>query len=170
MRLHTSQTSTQKSACAQKATDSSKLCVYEKVEGFMDRITTLARLVLSGACLVILLVGCATSADTSETDAIDDFIKVSELEPLKTVRFRHQYSYKQLTEDYVVLASREDRYLVAFKRRCRELNQYEVRPDIRYDANALRAGIDTIRGCPIGEIYQIDTAQAEELELIADKL
>ncbi|MGB5257770.1 MAG: DUF6491 family protein [Woeseiaceae bacterium] len=136
----------------------------------MNTTSTLQRLGLTSACLAILLVGCATPADTSKPDPIDDLIKVSELEPLKTVRFRHQYSYKQLSEDYVVLASREDRYLVAFKRRCRELNQYEIRPDIRYEANVLRAGLDTIRGCPIGEIYQIDKALAEELELIANEL
>ena len=92
---------------------------------------------------------------------------MAELAPLKVVRFRHQYSYKQLNERYIVLRSRQDYYLAAFKRRCRELNLYEIEPDIRRDANALYAGIDTIRGCPIGEIYQIDKTQAEELELIA---
>lgn len=127
----------------------------------------LMRTAVVGACAVCFLPGCATTQETKETDAIDDFIEVAELESLKVVRFRHQYSYKQLTEDYVILTSRDDYYLAAFKRRCRELNDYLITPDIRYDSNTLRAGIDTIRGCPIGEIFQIDKGQAEELEHIA---
>lgn len=136
----------------------------------MDTNITPLKTGLISALATILLAGCATSPDTTQADPFDDFIQVSELEPMKVVRFRHQYSYKQLTEDYVVLNSRQDYYLVAFKRRCRELNQYAIKPDIRYDSKALYPGTDTIRGCPIDEIYRIDKGQAEELELIAAAL
>lgn len=110
--------------------------------------------------------GCAAQQRADEDVAIEDFIVVSELEPLKVARFRHQYSYRQLTENYVVLTARDDHYLVGFKRRCRELNMRPIVPDVRYDRNALRVGADTIRGCYIGSIYAIDRTQADELENI----
>lgn len=110
--------------------------------------------------------GCASQPRTDETDAIADFIAVTELEPLDVVRYRQQFSYTQLTEDYVVLKTHDDYYLVEFTRRCRELNQNVITPDKRYDRNMLRAGIDTIRGCRIDKMFAIDKGQAEELEHI----
>ena len=124
------------------------------------------KIVLPTALTAVLLQGCATPPVADENVAIDDFIVVSELEPLKVARFRHQYSYKQLTEHYVVLTARDDYYLVGFKRRCRELNMRPIEPDIRYERNTLRVGADTIRGCYIKSIFSIDRAQAEELEHI----
>jgi hypothetical protein len=118
------------------------------------------------ALTALLLQGCATPQIADENVAIDDFIVVSELEPLKVARFRHQYSYKQLTESYVVLTARDDYYLVGFRRRCRELNMRPIEPDVRYERNTLRVGADTIRGCHINSIFAIDRAQAEELEHI----
>lgn len=122
--------------------------------------------VLLTALITLLLQGCATPQVADEDVAIDDFIVVSALEPLKVARFRHQYSYRQLTENYVVLTARDDYYLVGFKRRCRELNMRPIEPDVRYDRNMLRVGADTIRGCYINSIFAIDRAQAEELEHI----
>lgn len=112
------------------------------------------------------LQACAAERVAEENVAIDDFIVVSELEPIKVARFRHQYSYKQLTEHYVVLMTRDDYFLVEFKRRCRELNMLPVTPDVRFERNKLRAGVDTIRGCYIDRLFAIDKAQAEELENI----
>lgn len=121
---------------------------------------------LLGISIATLLVGCATQSGPTETDAIADFIVVSELEPLDVVRFRDQFNYKRLTDDFLVLTSRDDYYLVEFRRRCRELNRNEITPDLRYDRNVLRAGIDTIRGCRIERMFVIDKGQAEELEHI----
>lgn len=112
------------------------------------------------------LPACAPQQVADENVAIDDFIVVSELEPLKVARLRHQYSYKQITENYVVLTSRDDYYLVEFRRRCRELNMRPITPDIRSDRNTLRPGIDTIRGCIIKKLFAIDESQARELEHI----
>ncbi len=122
--------------------------------------------VLPAVLTAVLWQGCATPQVADENVAIDDFIVVSELEPLKVARFRHHYSYKQLTEHYVVLNARDDYYLVGFKRRCRELNMRPIEPDVRYERNTLRVGADTIRGCYINSIFSIDRAQAEELEHI----
>lgn len=122
--------------------------------------------VLPALLAAALLQGCAAPKVADENVAIEDFIVVSELEPLKVVHFRHQYDYKQLTENHVVLTARDDYYLVGFKRRCRELNMRPVVADVRYERNTLRVGADTIRGCYIGSIYAIDRTQAEELENI----
>jgi len=115
---------------------------------------------------VTLLHGCAPPQVADENVPIDDFIVVSELEPIKVARFRYQYHYTQLTEHYIVLVSRDDYYLVEFRRRCRELNMLPIEPDVRYERNTLRAGADTIRGCAIRRIFAIDKSQAEELKSI----
>ena len=112
------------------------------------------------------LLGCAAQPRESATDAVDDFIVVSELEALDVVRFREQFDYKIISDEYVVLTSRGDYYLAQFRHRCRELYQYEVRADIRFDRNQLRAGTDTIRGCLIDRLFAIDGAQVQELEIL----
>jgi hypothetical protein len=114
--------------------------------------------------LLTVLAGCAVQTESGADEAIADFIAVSELEELRTVRMRQQFSYDDITERFIVVKSKTDRYLVEFRRRCRELNQNDITPDIRRDRNALRAGIDTIRGCIIDRMFAIDEAQAQELE------
>ncbi|MGI9236564.1 MAG: DUF6491 family protein [Woeseiaceae bacterium] len=124
---------------------------------------------MAAAVIVLTLTACAAQPDPddlNDKNAIDDFIVVTELEALDSVRFRRQFNYKPLNEEYVILTSHHDYYLVEFRRRCRELDQKEVTPDFRFDRNVLRAGIDTIRGCPIGRMFAIDSGQAEELEHI----
>ena len=111
-----------------------------------------------------LLAACAAEPDTRVDDAVADFIVVSELEELRRVRRWPQPSYKQIKNRHIILKSHNDRYLVAFRRRCHELDQITIRPDIRHEANVLRPGFDTIRGCIIDRIYAIDDAQAQELE------
>lgn len=121
---------------------------------------------LTAVLTVTLLLGCAGQPGASVTDAVDDFIVVSELEALDVARFRYQFNYKIITDEYVVLTSRGDYYLAQFRRRCRELDQSEFPPDIRFDRNKLRAGIDTIRGCRIDRLFAIDEAQAQELDIL----
>lgn len=116
------------------------------------------------ALLLTLLAGCAAQLGPNTDDAIADFIAVSELEEMRTVRMRQQFSYEEITERFIVVKSKTDYYLVEFRRRCRELNQYEFAPDIRRDRNVLRSGIDTIRGCIIDRMFAIDETQAQELE------
>lgn len=118
--------------------------------------------------LAALLPGCAAQPEQDNDDPIADFIVVSELEPQDVVRFRQQFNFETLTEEYVILRARDDYYLVEFARRCRELNRNEITPDLRYDRNVLRAGIDTIRGCRIEKIFAIDKGQAEELEYFGE--
>ena len=115
------------------------------------------------ALMATVLIACASQPDTRVNDAVDDFIVVSELKELDTVRMREQFHYTNLSEDYIILRTRKEKYLVKFQRRCRELNESEIKPDVRFERNTLRAGFDTIRGCRIDRMYAIDDSQAQEL-------
>ena len=117
--------------------------------------------------VIFTLAACAASPDKesilSKNDAIDDFIEVSDLNEISLVRIKRELHHKPITEDYIVLYNGQDPYLVAFKRRCRELNDSEVTPDYRYEARKLHAGSDTYRGCRIHSLYEITEGQALEL-------
>ena len=120
------------------------------------------------AMLVALLVGCAAQQGPTADDAIDDFVALSGLEEMDSIRTRNQFGMSELTERYTILRTRKDVYLVEFQR-CRELRfDNEVTPDIRYDKNVLRSRFDTIRGCRIKKIFAIDEAGAEELTMLAE--
>lgn len=118
---------------------------------------------LMSVLMILLLAACASQPDTSATDAVDDFIVVSELEELDSVRMREQFHHTYLSERYIILRTRNANYLVRFRKRCRELNERDVTPDVRFERNTLHAGFDTIRGCRIDRMYAIDKGQVEEL-------
>ena len=71
---------------------------------------------------------------------------------------------------YVIVEARRDYYLVELYGRCRELmTEYaDIQPDIRPEAKAIRTGEDTIRGCRIKAMYEIDKVQAMELNEIGE--
>lgn len=119
------------------------------------------------ALIFTALAGCATQPGPTVDDAIEDFVAVSGLEEMDSIRTRDQFGISELTERYILLRTRKDIYLVKFNRRCHELNEAEVTADIRFDSNKLRARFDTIRGCRIAKIFAIDEAEAEELELLS---
>lgn len=118
--------------------------------------------------LTVLLSGCATSPDPGITDAVDDYIRVAELMPQDQIRTGRDYSYRVVSRRYVIVTTRREAFLVEFVRDCRELDELQVTPDYRHDANWLRARFDTIRGCRIGKIYAVDEGQAQELENLGD--
>lgn len=118
---------------------------------------------LMSVLMMLLLAACASQPDTSTTDAVDDFIVVSELEELDSARMREQFHHTYLSERYIILRTRKANYLVRFRKRCRELNERDVTPDVRFERNTLHAGFDTIRGCRIDRMYAIDKGQVEEL-------
>ena len=125
---------------------------------------------ITAVFVAALFSGCAAQPDSTENDVFSDFIAVAELEPLDTARFQDQFSTQALTDEYALLQAREDRYLVKFLYRCHELYKDRFPADVRRDRNALRAGVDTIRGCRIDKIFSVDKAQAEELKLLANRL
>ena len=118
---------------------------------------------LATVILLILFAGCATSSESEVSDAVSDYIKAAELKEQDSIRTMGKFSYRIISQRYVTLETHKENYLVEFSRRCHELTQYEVTPDIRYETNILRSRFDTIRGCRIGQIYAIDKGQAEEL-------
>ena len=121
--------------------------------------------------LLVLMGGCAAQQSTQEdSDAIDDFIAISDLEEVDSIRTIDRFEYDYLTDRYVIVTTRRSYRLVEFHGRCRELttSNMDVQPDFRYDAKTLNAGEDTIRGCRIKTIYEIDKVQAEELKQIGE--
>ena len=118
--------------------------------------------------LTVLLSGCATSPDPGITDAVTDYVQVAELKPQNQVRTYGDYSYRVISQRYIIVATRRETFLAEFVRDCRELDDFRVTPDYRHDANLLRARFDTIRGCRIGKIYAVDEGQAQELENLGE--
>lgn len=120
--------------------------------------------------LTVLLSGCATSSESRVSEAVSDYISAAELEEQDSIRTMTMgdFSHHIISQRYVTLETRKESFLVAFSRRCHELTERKVTPDIRYEKNILRARFDTIRGCRIGRIYAIDKGQAEELKNLGE--
>ena len=118
--------------------------------------------------LLVLFGGCATSSEPEISGAVGDYISAAELEDQDSIRTMGTYSYHVISQRYVTVETNKENYLVEFVRRCHELMQYDVTPDIRYEKNILRSRFDTIRGCRIGRIYSIDKGQAEELKNLGE--
>ncbi len=123
---------------------------------------------LAAVILLVIFGGCATSSEPEISGAVSDYIMAAELEEQDSIRTLGKYRHHIISEQYVTLETHKENYLVEFVRRCHELMQSEVTPDIRYDKNILRSRVDTIRGCRIGRIYAIDKGQAEELQSLGD--
>ncbi len=121
------------------------------------------------ATLIVLaafLYACAPAQPRPESQAVRDYIAVAELEEVDRIRTSMigQADYKVINEEFIVFETRDDNFLVEFRRRCYELlDDTRIPPDIRRDSNIIRSRFDTIRGCRIDRIYAIDEAQAEEL-------
>lgn len=120
------------------------------------------------ALVLAFVSACASQAPQDQSDAVDDFVEVNALEDVAVARTVNRFDYDYLSERYVVVETRRKHYLVEFYGRCRELaiDDMDIQPDFRYDAKAIRAGEDTIRGCRIKSIYEIDKVQAMELKQI----
>lgn len=115
------------------------------------------------ALFAMLQTGCSTRQDPEISVAVEDFIAVAELPELDRIRTRGDFSWDELSQRFIIVMTRDGEYLVRFGRRCRELNELPVQPDVRYDSKALRPRFDTIRGCRIDAMYAIEPGQADEL-------
>ena len=121
--------------------------------------------------LLLLLGGCATQEpEPDEGGAVDDFIAINEPKEVDAARTTNKFSYGYITDRYVIITTRKKHYLAQLFGRCPELTSPDgdVTPDIRYEAKTIRAGVDTIRGCRIKTLYEIDEAQALELKDIGE--
>ena len=124
--------------------------------------------------MLMVLAGCASQPPgvpaIDESGAVDDFVEINDLEEVDVARTTNSFDYGYLTDRYVVIKTRKSWYLAQLFGRCPELSNVnaEVQPDIRYEPKAIRAGVDTIRGCRIKNLYEIDEAQALELKEIGE--
>lgn len=131
----------------------------------MKRLLTLATAIILGAC--------ASDGDLMEKDpeqlkneAIDDFIKVTELEPQDRIRYSGRLRHDVITDDYVFIEDNRNTWLVAFAYTCHDIDTTNIKPDVRYDSRTLRSRFDTIRGCRIRDIYPVTDGMVQEIEAL----
>jgi len=117
------------------------------------------------------LVACATSQEQDERledTAIADFIAVNELASVDVIRTMDQLTFKEVSDEYVLVSTRREDFLLQYFNRCIRYTDGRVEPDFRRDARALYAGADTFRGCRIKAIYALEPGQADEVREIAE--
>ena len=123
--------------------------------------------------VMVALTGCASVEEKEsvikKNDAIDDYVIVSELKKVDSIRSHESLNSKVITEKYIIVSDRRHSYLLTYKQACRELHETEVKPDIRRERNVLRARFDTYRGCPIRSLHEITKGQADELLELGEK-
>ncbi len=127
------------------------------------------KFVLTAAAM--LLSGCATqekAVTQDEEQAIRDYILVRGLEEVDRMRSSNSDSWDELDEHFVIYDTRRNTYLVEFNRACHELNENRVTPDLRREANTIRARSDTIRGCRIDKIFALTEADVAELKSLGE--
>jgi hypothetical protein len=118
----------------------------------------------AGLLSLLLLGGCATDPAEDRSSAYRDYIEVTELAEVKSIRTFGGIDHEVLDDKYVVVTSRDQDYLLEYKQRCDEdpFTQ-RVKPDVRRDGRRIYAGIDTFRGCHIGALYEVTPDQVIEL-------
>lgn len=119
----------------------------------------------------LVLGACATTKGPPPSrEAVEDFIKVNQLESVDKAGSSHTGDgFSQINEYYVIFKGRRGDYLFEFVRRCFELRDNTVIvPDTRDDPNWIRARFDTLRGCRIAKIYSLNEAQVAELETLGE--
>lgn len=118
------------------------------------------------------LSGCAGSSRYQNAlvinDAVADLIVVDELESVDEIRTDDTLSHDEITDTYIILHDRKQQHLVEFVRRCHELYENRVTPDVRTARNKIRARFDTYRGCRIRALYVISEGQAEEIRQLVE--
>jgi hypothetical protein len=123
----------------------------------------------------VVLMACAAKDEKAEqstqdvAQAVRDFIEVRELEEVSRIRTGNRDGWTSIEERFLIYEGRNDTYLVEFYRRCYELrDNTHIVADERWDASAIYARSDTIRGCQIGKIYALTEAEAEELRHLGE--
>ena len=118
-----------------------------------------------------LLSACASQdrATTQDTEqAVRDFIDVRELAEAEDMRTSNNDSWEEIDENFIIYEARSETYLLEFVRRCHELNQVPVVPDVRKSGNTVRARFDTLRGCRIAKMFPLTEGEVAELKAIGE--
>ena len=117
----------------------------------------------------LILAACETTGQLASQQAVEDYVAVSELKDVADVRYRQQLRQRYVNDRFIILENRSGKYLVEFVTRCMELrDNTRITPDIRHEANIIYAKFDTIRGCRIKKIYEINDGQAQEITTLGD--
>ena len=119
----------------------------------------------------MLVSGCATqdrAPTQDEEQAVRDYILVRGLEEVDRIRSSTSDSWDELDEHFIIYDTRRNAYLVEFNRACYELNENRVTPDLRREANTIRARSDTIRGCLVDKIFALTEADVAELKSLGE--
>ncbi len=119
----------------------------------------------------MLVSGCATQereATQDEEQAVRDYILVRGLEEVDRIRSSNSDGWHELDEYFIIYDTRRNTYLVEFNRACYELNDSRVTPDLRREANSIRARSDTIRGCQVDKIFALTEADVVELKSLGE--
>ena len=106
-----------------------------------------------------------------ETEAVRDFVAVTELKEVDRIRRYEQIKYLYVNDFFIVFPTRRLDYLIEFRGRCTELRRRQWTSDmidIRNSARIIYAGFDTLRGCVIDKIWELPEAQLEELRFLGD--
>jgi len=117
--------------------------------------------------MTALLVACA-AAPEPEREAVQDFVAVRNPEAVDQIKTDNNDSWKELNEYYLIYKARKGDYLVEFARKCWELGDQRIVPDVRWDSTRIRPRFDTIRGCRIHRIYALTEADSTELEELGE--
>jgi hypothetical protein len=123
------------------------------------------------AAAAMIVSGCATQereVTQDEEQAVRDYIQVRGLEEVGRIRSSSGDSWDEIDEFFIIYDTRRDTYLVEFNRACYELNDSRVTPDLRREANSIRARSDTIRGCQVDKIYVLTEADVAELKALGE--
>jgi hypothetical protein len=118
----------------------------------------------AGLCALPLLGGCATLEEPEYASAFRDFIEVTDLQEVRSIRTFGGIDGVVLNAEYVITTTREGDYLVEYAGPCgKDLFTRGVKPDVRRDGHRIHAGIDTFRGCRIRALYEVTPDQVVEL-------
>lgn len=116
----------------------------------------------------VLLTGCGTTVVPQEARSVRDFVVVTDLEQIDRIRL-YEMHYSYVNDYFVGASSGSGNYLVEFDSRCRALRSKTFTPamvDSRFNSSYLSEG-DTIRGCPVGGIYEATAEQLIEIKALS---
>ena len=117
----------------------------------------------AGLLALLLLGGCATDPTDDRSSAYRDYIEVTELEEVSSIRTFGDIDHEVIDDKYVIISNRDQDYLLEYSQACdKDPITQRVRADVRRDGRRLYTH-DTFRGCTIKALYEVTPDQVVEL-------
>ncbi|MGI9222438.1 MAG: DUF6491 family protein [Woeseiaceae bacterium] len=120
---------------------------------------------------ILTLAACASQEELITKDveqAVRDFIDVRELQSVSEIPSANRDSWEAIDQNFILYKTRKQTYLVEFVRRCRELDEYPVVPDVRTTPNKIYTRFETIRGCRIANAFALSEGELAEVEALGE--